>query len=201
MKRNGNTNGLALQVAAVALLALLPQAVLADDAGPDAGPDTEQITVQGQRNDLQRPNVGKTGTKLEDLPGSVQVIDRALVDQQGGTSVQDAISNASGISPGGANGFGFSDQFQVRGLDARIFNDGFSDGDQRNGIPHSLNGVEQVEILEGPGSSLFGSGPPGGTINLVHYAPSPMLLYGGSFQTGSFGAQSANAFVTGPTGI
>ncbi len=58
-----------------------------------------------------------------------------------------------------------------------------------------------MEILEGPGSSLFGSGPPGGTINLVHYTPSPTLAYGGSFQTGSFGLVSGSGFVTGGTGV
>ena len=54
----------------------------------------------------------------------------------------------------------------------RFYEDGFSDGDQLGGLSHSLNGVKSVEVLEGPGSALFGSGPPGGTINIVHYTPS-----------------------------
>jgi iron complex outermembrane receptor protein len=61
--------------------------------------------------------------------------------------------------------------------------------------------VEHVEVLEGPGSSLFGSGPPGGTINVVHYAPSPTFDYGGRFEAGSFGTVSGSAYVTGSTGI
>ncbi len=147
------------------------------------------------------PVAGKTATKLEDLPGAITIVDRAIVEEQGGVALKDTLRNASGIAQGGSDSFGFADRFMIRGLDARIFNDGFSDGDQRNGIPHSLNGVDHVEILEGPGSSLFGSGPPGGAINLVHFTPSPMLLYGGTFEFGSFGTQSGNAWVTGPTGI
>jgi iron complex outermembrane recepter protein len=52
-----------------------------------------------------------------------------------------------------------------------------------------------------PGSSLFGSGPPGGTINLVHYTPSPRFGAGALFQTGSFGLYSGSAFLTGPAPV
>jgi iron complex outermembrane receptor protein len=163
---------------------------------------TESVTVQAQGESLEQvPTVGKTGTKLEDMPISVQVIGRDLANAQGDLELKDTLRNSSGVVQGGANGFGFSDQFQIRGLEVRIYNDGFSDGDDRNGIPHSLNGVQRVEILEGPGSSLFGSGPPGGTINMVHFAPSDTLHYGGTFQTGSFGLYSGSGFVTGSTGI
>ncbi len=113
----------------------------------------------------------------------------------------DTVHNASGVIQGGTDGFGFADRFQIRGLEARIYNDGFSDGDERNGIPHSLNGVERVEILEGPGSALFGSGAPGGTINLGHYTPSPKFSDGAQFQGGSFGLYSGSAFATGATPI
>ena len=176
----------------------------ATGAGVDADADgpVSAVTVQGKRDARHVPAaVGKTGTALEDLPASVQVIDADLVAQQGGVALKDAIHNASGVGQGGQDGFGFYDRFLVRGLDARIYSDGFSDGDQRNGIPHSMNGVERVEILKGPGSALFGSGPPGGTINIVHYAPSDTSGYGGSLQVGSFGAVSATAHLTGPTGI
>jgi iron complex outermembrane receptor protein len=163
---------------------------------------SQSVTVKANGEPLQQvPTVGKTGTEIEDLPTSVQIISRELVDAQGGIELKDAIRNSSGVVQGGSDGFGFGDKFQIRGLEARIYNDGFSDGDERNGIPHSLNGVERVEILEGPGSSLFGSGPPGGTINMVHFAPSSLPTYGGGFQTGSFGLYSGNAFVTGPTAV
>jgi iron complex outermembrane recepter protein len=167
------------------------------------GAVSESITVEVADDHplLEVPTVGKTGTKIEELPSSVQVINHDQVDAQGGIALKDAIRNSSGVGQGGSDGFGFADRFLIRGLDARIYNDGFSDGDQRNGIPHSLNGVEHVEILEGPGSALFGSGPPGGTINVVHYAPSETFNYGGGIEGGSFGTVSGNAFVTGSLGL
>lgn len=149
----------------------------------------------------EKPSLGKTDTSLEDLPASVQVIPRALLSEQGATMLRDAVSNASGVNAGGQDSKGYFDHFLIRGLNAQIYSDGFSDGDQLSGLSHSLNGVERIEILEGPGSALFGSGPPGGTINVVHYAPSSTLHYGGSLQAGSFGTVTGSAYVTGPTGI
>ena len=163
---------------------------------------SQSITVQGDAETLEQvPTVGKTGTMLEDIPQSISVIGHQLSESQGDLELHDTVRNASGVIQGGTDGFGFADRFQIRGLEARIYNDGFSDGDERNGIPHSLNGVERVEVLEGPGSSLFGSGPPGGTINLVHYTPSPWTSAGAQFQAGSFGLYSGSSYLTGATGI
>ncbi|ADV83756.1 TonB-dependent receptor [Terriglobus saanensis] len=163
---------------------------------------SQSVTVQGEGVALQQTAaVGKTNTRLEEMPLSIQIIGRELANAQGDLSLKDTIRNSSGVVQGGSDGFGFGDRFQIRGLEARIYNDGFSDGDERNGIPHSLNGVERIEVLEGPGSSLFGSGPPGGTINMVHFMPSPALHYGGTFQAGSFDLYSGSAFLTGATRI
>jgi iron complex outermembrane recepter protein len=178
------------------------------DAGSAAPSRTQPSADLGVGNNAgpavpplqQAPSLGKTGTKLEDLPASVQIINRDVINQQGANSVLDALPNASGIVPGGQDGH-YLDLFLIRGLNAQFYNDGFRDGDQLGGFSHMLNGVKQVEILEGPGSALFGSGPPGGTINIVHYTPSSDFHYGASVQTGSFGTVNGTGYVTGPTSI
>src|ERR1700754_1005436 len=149
----------------------------------------------------QKPSLAKPDTALKDLPASVQVIPRALLSEQGATMLRDAVSNASGINTGGQDSKGYFDHFLIRGLNAQIYSDGFSDGDQLSGLSHSLNGVERIEILEGPGSALFGSGPPGGTINIVHFAPASTLHYGGSIRARSYSALTGSAYITGPTGV
>jgi iron complex outermembrane receptor protein len=149
----------------------------------------------------QVPAVGKTGTQVGDIPASIKVIPAQTVAEQGGTNVTDAIRNVSGVNAGGPSTYGFFDRFSIRGLDARIYNDGFSEGDQLNGIPHSLNGVSQIEVLKGPGSALLGSGPAGGSINVVHYDPSPVALYGAGTQISEYGTISTNFFATGPTTV
>ncbi|WP_109479250.1 TonB-dependent siderophore receptor [Paraburkholderia sp. C35] len=147
------------------------------------------------------PALGKTGTPLKNLPASVQVIPRALLTEQGATMLRQGVSNASGVNVGGQDTKGYYDHFLIRGLNAQIYNDGFSDGDLLGGISHSLNGVDHIEIIEGPGSALFGSGPPGGTINIVHYTPSDEFHFGGNVQSGSYGTIGGSGYVTGPTGI
>src|SRR3984885_9941015 len=169
---------------------------------PGDATSLQQLIVQGRvDNPEQVPSLGKTGTKLEDVPASIQIIPREILQEQGATMLRDAVYNASGVNAGGQDSKGYFDHFLIRGLNAQIYSDGFSDGDQLSGLSHSLNGVERIEILEGPGSALFGSGPPGGTINIVHYAPASTLHYGGSLQAGSFGTMTGSAYVTGPTGV
>lgn len=168
----------------------------------DADSDTPQVVIQGQiDNPRQAPALGKTGTRLEDIPASIQLIPRTTLDEQGATQLRQSIYNASGVNEGGQDSKGYFDHFLIRGLNAQIYSDGFSDGDPLGGLSHSLNGVERIEILEGPGSALLGSGPPGGTINIVHYTPSPELHYGASAQAGSFGTVGGSGYITGPTGI
>jgi iron complex outermembrane receptor protein len=145
--------------------------------------------------------VDKTGTPLANLPQSVVIVPRATVVEQGGTSVADAVHDVSGANIGGSSSYGFFDRLTIRGMDARFYSDNFPDGDQSNGLPHSLNGVERIEVLKGPGSALFGSGPPGGSVNVVHFAPSAVPGYGLSQQVGSFGSWTTSAYATGPTTI
>jgi iron complex outermembrane recepter protein len=167
---------------------------------------TESAAAGGGNGDSrtpsqQAPELGKTGTPLADLPVSVQIIPRQILNEQGAITLSQSVTNASGVNVGGQDSKGYFDHFLIRGLNAQIFNDGFSDGDQLGGIPHSLNGVRRIEILEGPGSALFGSGPPGGTINVVHYVPSSEFHYGDTLQIGSFGTVTDSFYVTGPTTI
>jgi iron complex outermembrane recepter protein len=150
-------------------------------------------------NPQQVISSSKTGTKLEDIPGSVQTIPHELLYEQGDNMLRQSLDNASGVNFGGQDSKGFYDHFMIRGLNAQMYEDGFSDGDQLGGISHSLNGVDHIEVVEGPGSALFGSGPPGGTINIVHYKPSDDLHAGASVQAGSFGTVVNNDYITGST--
>lgn len=167
----------------------------------DLGGAYDSVDGSPSRGLNQVPTLGKTGTALGDLPTSVQVIPKKVLNEQGAATLQQAVTNASGINAGGQDSLGYFDHFLIRGLNAQVYSDGFSDGDQLGGLSHSLNGVQGIEIQEGPGSALFGSGPPGGTINIVHYKPSSEFHYGNSLQVGSFGTITNNFFVTGPSTV
>ncbi len=177
----------------------------ANVANTGTGPAPAQTAAAGtpgtQTGLQQIPSLAKTGTPLADLPQSVVVVPHSQVVEQGGTTLSDAIRDVSGINLGGSSSYGFFDRFTIRGLDARIYSDGFPDGDQFNGFAHSLNGVQNVEVLKGPGSALFGSTTPGGSINIVHFQPSATPGYGISEQLGSFGSTTTSVYATGPASL
>ena len=171
------------------------QAPAALAAGP-TGAANAQAPLQ------QVPALGKTGTPLADLPQSVVIVPRSVVTEQGGTSLSDAVHNVSGINLGGSSSYGFFDRFTIRGLDARIYSDGFPDGDEFNGFPHSMNGVQSIEVLKGPGSALFGSATPGGSINIVHLHRRPRRRAMASpSRLGSWGSWMTSVYATGPTTV
>jgi iron complex outermembrane recepter protein len=169
------------------------QTAASTDSNGGDGSNSGQPALQ------QVPSLGKTGTPIGNIPQSIVIVPSKLIKEQGGTSVTDVVRDVSGLNIGGTSTYGFFDRFTIRGLDARIYTDGFPDGDQSNGFPHSLNGVSRIEVLKGPGSALFGTGPPGGTVNIVHFLPSTIPAYGMSTQVGSFGSWYTNLFATGAT--
>ncbi|MFX1675885.1 TonB-dependent siderophore receptor [Paraburkholderia sp. A2WS-5] len=108
----------------------------------------------------------KTPTALRDIPQSVTVINKAVMQSQGATSFQDALRNAPGITIGGAEGGQIGNNINLRGFTAQndIYLDGFRD---RNQYYRDTFDLESIEVLYGPSSMLFGRGSTGGVINQV----------------------------------
>src|ERR1700688_634154 len=68
-------------------------------------------------------SLDKTGTPICDVPRSIQVVPRELIDQQGATELKETLRNVSGVTQGGQFAFGFFDRFIVRGLNATYLTD------------------------------------------------------------------------------
>ncbi|RQR59646.1 TonB-dependent siderophore receptor [Burkholderia sp. Bp9125] len=143
-------------------------ATRADAAAPDTLP-TIAVSGQAVTQDFQadRASVGaKTPTALRDIPQSVTVINKSLMESQGLTSFQDVLRNAPGITIGGAEGGQIGNNINLRGFTAQndIYLDGFRD---RNQYYRDTFDLDAVEVLYGPSSMLFGRGSTGGVINQV----------------------------------
>ena len=134
----------------------------------------------------------RTDTRLLDVPQSIQVIPEAILDDQQVTSLDEALRNVSGVAAYSSEGAGF--RFSLRGFQgARILRDGFSLSDSgtlsNSGIltfPELAN-VEQIEVLKGPASILYGEIQPGGVINLVTKQPTVDPFYEATLQVGNRG--------------
>lgn len=139
--------------------------------GKDGNQTLPTISVSGaadpQDFQAERSSVGaKTPTALRDIPQSVTVINRSLLQSQGATSFQDALRNAPGVTIGGAEGGQIGNNINLRGFTAQndIYLDGFRD---RNQYYRDTFDLEAIEVLYGPSSMLFGRGSTGGVINQV----------------------------------
>ncbi|MDB5489419.1 MAG: outer rane receptor, TonB-dependent [Reyranella sp.] len=145
-------------------------------ANPTGAPATMQtVTVTGSRpsEDFQttRTSINRLGAaNLMDVPQSVVVINRALMQSQGVTSLVDAVRNAPGVTIGSAEGGNIGTNININGFSARtdIYLDGMRD---RGQYYRDVFALEQVEVLMGPSSMLFGRGSTGGVINQVTKKP------------------------------
>jgi catecholate siderophore receptor len=145
-----------------------PQGAAQSTTAATALPQTD-VSGAAIRDDYQRDVAtvgGKMPTAMRDIPQSVTVIDKAVMQAQGATSFADALRNSPAITLGGAEGGQIGNNINLRGFTARtdIFLDGFRD---RGQYYRDTFYLDSIEVLEGPSSMLFGRGSTGGVINQV----------------------------------
>jgi catecholate siderophore receptor len=126
----------------------------------------ETITVRDQPG-YQAPAITsgtKTLTPLRDVPQSVTVVTRQLMQDQLMTSVGDVVRYMPGVSL--HQGENNRDQVIIRGnsSSADFFVDGVRDDVQ---YYRDLYNLDRVEALKGPNAMIFGRGGGGGVINRV----------------------------------
>jgi catecholate siderophore receptor len=113
---------------------------------------------------------GKGSTLIRDVPQSVTVLNRAVLDAQGATTLTEALRNVPGITLSAGEGGVIGDNINLRGFSARtdLYFDGLRDRGQYSRETFFL---ESIEVLKGPSSMLFGRGSTGGVINQVSKQP------------------------------
>lgn len=129
----------------------------------------DKVTVNGTSGhdsySVRRSITGtKTDTALVDVPQSISVITRELIDDQGMRGIGDVTRYVPGA--GIAQGEGNRDTPVLRGnsTTADFFIDGVRDDVQ---YFRDLYNVDRVEVLKGPNAMIFGRGGSGGLINRV----------------------------------
>ncbi len=108
---------------------------------------------------------------LKDVPQTIAVVNQAVMQEQGSTTLRETLRNVPGISiQAGEGGVPAGDNLSIRGFNARtdIFVDGVRDF---GGYTRDPFNIDQVEVVKGPASSYAGRGSTGGSINLVSKAP------------------------------
>jgi len=145
-------------------------------AAPSTAPATMQpVTVTGSRpsEDFQttRGSIFRMGAEnLMDVPQQVIVINRALMNSQAATTLDQAVRNVAGVTISSAEGGQIGNNININGFNARtdIYLDAMRD---RGQYYRDTFALEAIEVLMGPSSMLFGRGSTGGVINQVTKKP------------------------------
>lgn len=122
---------------------------------------------------------------LRNLPQTITVIPRQIIEQQGATSLTEVLRNVPGLTiTAGEGGVAAGDNLTLRGNSARndIFVDGVRDLSPQARDPFNL---ESVEVTKGPTSAITGRGSAGGAINLVSKGPGMNRFLTGSVALGN----------------
>lgn len=134
-------------------------------SGFAAEQEIEEIIVTGQ---LTPFGATRAMTPILETSRSVAIIDEQTFRARGALTLDDTLSYTAGVV---GDTFGFStrgDFPKVRGFDAAEYRDG-----QQvlfgfyNNTRSDVYMLEQVEVLKGPASVLYGKGTPGGIVNAI----------------------------------
>ena len=191
----------------IALAALAP-AFAADAPVAPGASDREPVVVTatgsapGDYTASESTTANRSSTPLKDTPQSIQVLPRAVIDDQKSATLSEALTNVSGIrsQPVLNQNLDPANERLIRGFSAETYRDGrpltLSAGDRE-----SLANVERVEVLKGPSALLYASGlgaPVGGLINLVQKKPQSTPSYAAGVTAGSYGYVAGNIDLNQP---
>jgi iron complex outermembrane recepter protein len=161
----------------------------------------EEIVVTGQQQRGYRvPNAStatRTDTPLRDIPGSIQVIPRQILEDQKTTRIQEALENVSGVRKEGNYGGTDAGGFNIRGFaQDGNFRNGLSDNDFYSTVDPA--NIDRIEVLKGPASVLFGQAEPGGIVNVITKQPLRTPYYSAEFNAGNYGFYRPSFDISGP---
>lgn len=155
----------------------------------------DEVLVTGRRNNSYLTNHmelgGKFAGKVKDLPQSVSVLSKEFIEDKQAFTIGALVQDLAGVTEASSY-----DDMVIRGFKSgyetgvRLVNglrSGYGYGNSYYNSPLTIN-LENIEVLKGPGASLFGDIVPGGTINMTTKKPLEdfrgyVYFAGGSFET------------------
>ena len=161
----------------------------------------EFVAVSGR----ETPTVSspKYTVPLRDIPQTIAIIPRAVMEEQGATTLSDALRNVPGITLQAGEGGGASntagDMFNMRGFNAS--NSLFVDGVRDDGlISRDVFNLEQVEVFMGPTGSDVGRGTAAGYVNMQTQDPAPGRVDSATFAYGNGDRAASRSTSTASSG-
>ncbi|AEG01112.1 TonB-dependent siderophore receptor [Methylomonas methanica] len=177
------------------------------ESGNDAASTLPAIRVTGKavydpddpyNTDYNRSNAStatKTDTPIMETPMNIQVVPKSLMNDQQDINITDAITkNVSGVQADHGSG-DIYEVFLIRGFST---NNIYRNGLLRGFGTYDPANIEQIEVLKGPASMLYGRAQPGGLINYTTKKGWDAPAYSLQQQFGSYDQYRTTADATGP---
>lgn len=186
---------LALACAAFTLPAAFAQSPVA--AAASAATDPERIVVTGSREPVEARR----------LAGDLVVIDREAIEASTADSVEDLLRREAGLQLSRNGGPGGNASLFMRGAgsgNTLVLVDGVRIGSATAGLVEfeglSLAAIERIEVLRGPGSSLYGADGSGGVVQVFTRRGDGKARVGAWLAAGQHGAAEASLSASGQLG-
>jgi len=189
-------------LSSLALFAVAPQPTFAQDAASQL----PEISVVGRSESRTyydgEGSVARSETPLRELPQSVRVIPRQIIDDIGAVRIEETYDYVSGVTRQNSFG-GLWDNFAIRGFAGHentgpnFLRNGFA-GNRGFNAPRDMANVDRIEVLKGPSAALYGASEPGGILNVV--TKKPQFRAGNSLEVyaGSHASYRTSLDSTGP---
>ncbi len=140
-----------------------------------AGALAEEMLVSASR-------IAGTPEVLEQIPGSVEILDRRMLETSRVFNTTEALRKAAGVNVRDEEGFGLRPNIGIRGLNPTrstkvlLLEDGIPltyapYGDNASYYHPPIDRFESVEVLKGSGQILYGPQTVGGVVNYVTRNP------------------------------
>jgi iron complex outermembrane receptor protein len=180
------------------MLAVCPLANVSA-AGPQSVPDVTSMSLEDLMN-MQVTSVSKRSQKVADAAAAVFVITQEDIRRSGATSIPDALRMVPGLEVAqidqnkwaiGSRGFNgrFDNKLLVL-IDGRSVYTPLFSGVYWNVQDVVLEDVDRIEVIRGPGATLWGANAVDGVINII--TKSAKATQGGLVSAGA-GSQEATA--------
>ncbi len=163
------------------------------------------IFAEETLKDITIVSANKTSQSIKDTTSNVTVITAENIEENGYQTVTEAISHTSGISITNNGGPGKVSSIFLRGmktekilvlLDGVTLNNPSSTDGQAFFEHISLDNIEQIEIVKGGASSIWGSDASAGVINIITKKAKNGTHGNLSLSYGSYGTKKATASVS-----
>lgn len=205
--RRRNIAACAIGAACLVLTLATAGVVHAQDAASET---LKQLTIE-ELTQIDVTTVAKHAEPISEAAGAISVITQEDLRRSGVTTLAEALRLATGISVARSDGHtwaisarGFnsptSDKMQVL-IDGRIVYTPLFSGVQWDVQDTVLEDVDRIEVIRGPGATLWGANAMNGVINIItkpaNQTPGTLAQVGGGSELGQGIVQYGGVFASG----